>query len=116
MEFRVWLSNQLKEKNLSMRELARLSHITHSSVSDVLSGKRSPTYDFCTAIAPALGFEPSEMVSIAGLLPKPPDWTPEREEWNALFVQLSEENRAEMLQIGRLKVGRQHGKHAKSKV
>jgi hypothetical protein len=53
-----------------------------------------------------------EIEILAGILPKPPGWTPELEEWNAMFDQLSEEDRADFLVLGRSKAGRR-GKQKK---
>jgi transcriptional regulator with XRE-family HTH domain len=109
MELSPWLAKQLQDRRLSMRELARRSKITHSTISDVMAGKRQPTSDFCKAIAKALDVPQVEIEILAGILPKQPGWTPELEEWNAVFEQLSDDDRAELLMLGRTKVGR-HGK------
>lgn len=46
-----WLIQSLETRGWSQRELARRASISQSSVSDVLSQKRLPTWDFCAAIA-----------------------------------------------------------------
>lgn len=113
MELSPWLSQQLKDKRLSMRKLAQMSDVSQATISRVMSGKQLPTSDFCKAIAKALEVPQVEVEIMAGILPRPPDWTPEREEWNAVFEQLSDDDRAELLLLGRAKVGRR-GKHKKS--
>jgi len=102
MELEDWLAKQLKDNKLSMRELARRSKITHSTISDVMAGKRPPTSDFCKAISGALKVPQVEVEILAGILPKPPGWSPESEEWNALFHQLTEEERANVMTLGLL--------------
>jgi transcriptional regulator with XRE-family HTH domain len=106
MELEVWLTKQLKERRLSMSELGRKSNISHSTISRVLSGKQPPTSDFCKAISGALNVPQVEVEILAGILPKPPGWSPESEEWNALFHQLTEEERANVMTLGRSMAGR----------
>lgn len=106
MELETWLSKQLKDNKLSMRELARMSNISQATISRVMSGKQLPTSDFCKAISGALNVPQIEVEILAGIHPRPPDWTPELEEWNAMFYQLSEEDRSELLMLMRSKVDR----------
>lgn len=70
--FKEWLEKELKERNWSQRELARQASNNASSplISSVLSGKKSITHDFCVAIAEPLGYDPVEVLRIAGLLPE----------------------------------------------
>lgn len=43
-----------------------------TSVSDVIAGKRAPTWEFCAAIARPLGVDPDEVFVLAGLKRPPP--------------------------------------------
>ena len=99
---------------MSMRELARKSGISHSTISQVINGAQPPTYEFCIAIAKGFGLAQDEVLTLAGKLPKPPEWTPDLQEWTYLFEQLTDEDRAEMLQLGRYKVGRREKQRSKA--
>jgi transcriptional regulator with XRE-family HTH domain len=68
-----WLSKKLKTEGWSMREVARRSQISHTTIADVLSHQRLPTFDFCAAIAPVVGEPPEKLFRLAGLLPSYPD-------------------------------------------
>ena len=113
-QFTTWLTQQLQEKDLSMRELARKGNISHTTISLVMSGERKPTYEFCVGIAKGLGLAQDEVLTLAGKLPKPPEWTPDLQEWTYLFEQLTDEDRAEMLQLGRYKAGRREKQRSKA--
>lgn len=112
MRFPNWLENQLKEKQLSLRELAHRSKLSHPTISRVLSGKQRPTYEFCIAIADGLGESRAVVLDLAGLLPELPDYkmTPELVEWSRLFEQMSDEDRDELWKIGRIKAGKRREK------
>jgi transcriptional regulator with XRE-family HTH domain len=112
--FTAWLTQQLQEKDLSMRELARRGKISHTTISLVISGERKPTYEFCVGIAKGLGLPPDEVLALAGKLPKSPELTPELQEWIYIFEQLTDEDRAELMQFGRYKVGRREKLKAKT--
>lgn len=43
------------EKNLSLRELGKLAHISHSFIADIESGRSNPSLSTLEAIAKALG-------------------------------------------------------------
>ncbi len=109
-----WLIEKLNENRMSMRELARKSGISHSTISQVVNGAQTPTYEFCIAIAKGLGLAQDEVLTLAGKLPKPPEWTPDLQEWTYLFEQLTDEDKAEMLQLGRYKAGRHEKQRSKA--
>lgn len=46
--------------------------MSHTQVSNVISGNRTITFDFCAAIAKPLGKTPEEVFRLAGLLPPLP--------------------------------------------
>jgi len=52
-----------------MRELGRRAKISSTSVANVMSGERSPTWDFCAAISVPLGEPIWSVARTAGLLP-----------------------------------------------
>jgi len=99
-----------------MRELARRGNITSSTISDILSEKRTPTYEACIAIADGLDEPRAVVLDLAGLLPELPEYklTPEVIELSELFDKLSEEDRDELLKIGRIKAGKYEKRKAKT--
>lgn len=58
------LRNQLKE--MSMRELARKCKTTHTTISEVLYGKRKASREFCEAVAKGLGLERGYVLQMGG--------------------------------------------------
>lgn len=65
-----YILEQIRLRGWSMRELARRSKISDSMVTNTLSGHRTPTLKFCTAIAKPLEIDPADLLRMAGLLPK----------------------------------------------
>lgn len=68
-KFISWLSEKIVEKGWSMRELSRRAKISSTSVANVMSGERLPTWDFCAAISVPLGEPVWNVFRLAGLLP-----------------------------------------------
>lgn len=69
-----WLTTQIKDRGWSMNELARQADISQSFVSDVMSEKRFPTYNFCAAMARALNYPLDKLLRMADLLPNFPQY------------------------------------------
>lgn len=65
--FADWLMQEIRFHGWSMRELARRSGVSHSTISLVIGGQ-PPTWDFCAAIAAPLEVSPIEVFLIAGKL------------------------------------------------
>lgn len=68
-----WLAAKLEERGWSIRETARRAKISHTTIADVLAGNRSPTWDFCAAIAKVLEEPPVTIFIRAGLLTVTPE-------------------------------------------
>lgn len=68
-KFGEWLFSQLSNKGWSARELGRRAGIASTSITRVISGETSPTFEFCTAIAKPLQETPVKVFELAGLLP-----------------------------------------------
>ncbi len=66
--FSQWLNEELKKRNWSIRELGRRSNVSFSWIAKVLRKDEDPSWDFCAAIGPALGYTPVETLLIAGKL------------------------------------------------
>lgn len=82
MQFNEWLTEELKNRGIGIRELARMSNLGSGTVSRVITGSRSPGPEFCQAIARALKLPEEEVFLRAGLLKSP---------LSRLFVELSPE-------------------------
>lgn len=70
-----WLNNEMNQHGLSLRGMAKLAGTSHTTVSDVLSGIRPPTWDFCVKVAGALKVSPERVLRMAGHLPPAPETT-----------------------------------------
>lgn len=106
-DFFVWFDAKLKEKGYrSEREFAGIAGISHSVISKARSKTQPLGYDVSAKIADALGESRETVWRLAGHAPKPADWSPELDEWVMLFNQLSDDDREEMLTLGRHKAKR----------
>ena len=75
-----WLNREADERGWSYREMARRAGLSHSAVSNVMSGNAIPGWDFCLGISRALSVPPETVFRKAGLLPSlPPAVEEERE-------------------------------------
>jgi len=68
-DFRVWLSQELKQRGLSQRELGRRAGVSRQLVVRVLSGGMPASADFCIKVAIALDTSPVAALKLAGHLP-----------------------------------------------
>jgi transcriptional regulator with XRE-family HTH domain len=64
----LYLAKAIRELRLSMRELARRSGVSRTTISDVISGKQEPSADFCVKIARALEEDPIRLLTMAGYI------------------------------------------------
>lgn len=110
-EFWEWLDAVIEQYGPSERKFAEKVGIAPSVISKARTNTQPMSWEACKAIAEFVGIPPEKVFRLAGLLPKPPDWQPEFDEWMGLFQDLPEEDRAELLAIARMKRGRK----AKSK-
>ncbi len=60
-KFVSWLKKKMQIRNIGNNELARRAGFSNSYVSDILTEKKEPTYNFCEGIAKALD-QPLELV------------------------------------------------------
>ena len=65
-----WLSEELKKRGWSYRELGRRAGLSNSAVVVVMNNKSGAGPSFCQAIAGALGLPIEEVYRLAGLLPR----------------------------------------------
>ena len=71
-DFVTWLNGELNKRGWSNSELHRRSGMANSTISMILGGQKKPGWDFCAAIAKALGEPPEKVFRLAGLLPSIP--------------------------------------------
>lgn len=69
MEFVEWLTEEMNSRGWGVTQLAKEAGLSHSTVSQVLNRKNGASFEFCNAIAPALGYTAEEVFRYAGLLP-----------------------------------------------
>lgn len=68
-----WLTNEVKNRGWSLRELGRRADISHATISNIISGQTNPGFDFCVGIAKALDMPAEDVLRRAGLLPALPE-------------------------------------------
>ena len=78
--FSGWLLQELENHGWNQAELHRKSGLSKTIISDVISEKVTPGYEFCIAIGKALHIPPEIVMRLAGLLPPVPAKT-EQSEW-----------------------------------
>lgn len=71
-----WLLKQLKDRNISQSELARLAGISKGTISNLINGTRGAGQDSLSAIAHALKLPPELVFEKAGILPTKPELSP----------------------------------------
>jgi transcriptional regulator with XRE-family HTH domain len=99
--FGKWLLKELDTRRWSMRELARRTDVSESTISRIVSGKRNPSSALCRRIAEALRVPPERVFREAGLLPDYADESPRTREALYLFRKLPEDERRRILLIMR---------------
>lgn len=88
LPFSEWLLITLEHKKWSQADLARASHLSSGTISDVISGRRRVGKDMATSIANALKLPPEQVFRAAGILPPETD-DPWAEEMAHKLSQLS---------------------------
>lgn len=87
----------MNEAGISQRQLGKMSGVSNTTISKVLSGQMDASWDFCAAIAKSFDERPETVLRIAGLLPpsggRLDDLTQEEAELIAVYKQLSEAGR-----------------------
>ncbi len=96
-----WLLDELDARRWSMRELARQTGVSESTISRIVSGKRNPSSALCRRMAEALRVPPERVFRQAGLLPNYPQESPRMKEALYLFRELPEDERRRILLIMR---------------
>jgi transcriptional regulator with XRE-family HTH domain len=96
-----WLLAELETRRWSMRELARQTGVSESTISRIVSGKRNPSSRLCREIAGALHVPPETVFREAGLLPDSDEDAPGVKEALYLFRELPDDEQRRILLIMR---------------
>ena len=99
--FSVWLLQEIESRGWNQAELHRKSGLSRTVISDVLSNKVSPGYEFCIAVGKALHVPGDHIMRIAGLLPPIPEQTQQIEQLVYLFNKMDPRQRDLLLSQAR---------------
>jgi len=113
-DFSDWLNEQLNRKGWKQADLCRASGISSGALSTALTrNKIGP--EVARAIAIGLDLSQTEVFYAAGLITELPseDYSPEREQWDALYDQIGEDDREGIRQFVLSKVKKQNKKKGK---
>ncbi|MCB0207744.1 MAG: XRE family transcriptional regulator [Anaerolineae bacterium] len=108
MTFSDWIAEELKARDISQRQLAKLAGIAQGHLSNVLTGKRALTADMVIQIANALEVSPVVALTKAGILPpqEQADINITLQELMDIARQLPEDAQQELLDYARFKFRR----------
>jgi transcriptional regulator with XRE-family HTH domain len=112
MNFSEWLSTELKNREWSNADLARYAKISRGSITNLLTGTRSPGPDILDAIAKAFRLPTEDVYRVAGLLPVKPNADETVSEITHIYHELDEDNRQELLDYARLRLNKQEREHS----
>ena len=101
MTFSDWIAEELKARDISQRQFAKMAGIAQGHLSNVLTGKRGLTADMAIQIANALELPPMVVLTKAGIIPPGPDDDPALEELLAAARGLTAEQLKQLLDFAR---------------
>jgi transcriptional regulator with XRE-family HTH domain len=96
----VWLNRKVDEVG-SIRALARKAELSHTTLSEVLSGVRKPTHKVCTAVARAMNEPEERILRLAGLISPRPKMEEEEELLLHYFDQLAPDDQERLLDVAK---------------
>jgi transcriptional regulator with XRE-family HTH domain len=98
-ELVLWLTKSIEDKGWSLRELARRSGVSHTTISLVLTQQRLPTWDFCAQVAQVFDMPPEQVFRMAGLLPPLSEDKEKEEELLGHFYELDNNGKKEAIAV-----------------
>ena len=112
--FKKWLLEAIERLEMTYDEFGQLVGVSHSSVSQWVSGKHLPEPKQVIKIAEITGADEIWLSRMVGYLSPLKEGqgeqpTPEEAEWRSLFVRLSGEDREDLLAMARVKEKRGKG-------
>jgi transcriptional regulator with XRE-family HTH domain len=93
-----WLKSEMNDRNLGIRDTARLVGVSHPTISEIVTNGKMPSYDVCIALATAFQKPHIWVLRLASLLPMAED-DAEWEIWKAKLAKFSPENRQRFLRL-----------------
>ncbi|MCQ3980231.1 MAG: hypothetical protein DPW09_43000 [Anaerolineae bacterium] len=114
-DFVSWLNSEMNKRGWSNSELHRRSGMATSTISMILGGQNKPGWDFCLAIANALGEPPEKVFRLANLLPPLSAGEDEQviKEVIDILKNMTPENRQDLLNYARYRYQQQEPKRGK---
>lgn len=107
IDFSDWLNREMENRGWSQSELAKRAGLSRQAISDYINRKRKkPDENSLEGLAHAFQIPLEVIYRASGILPQPAEWTSDRAEWEGSFDMLTPEDRAELLEIARLKIER----------
>lgn len=106
MEFTEWLDEELENRHWNRANLAKMAHLTQSSLSHLYADKDKPGYrkpgiEMCKAIANVFGMPPEFVYRQAGLLPNTEANLDRLKELDYWFAQMTEDEQEVYLAQGK---------------
>jgi len=71
-EFGAWLSRALQGRGWSIRQLARMVGVSHTTVTNVANGRTPPSPELCRDLARVFSMAAEDVFRLADLLPARP--------------------------------------------
>ena len=105
-DFSEWLFEELNRRDWTYAQLAKAGGISRASISLIISGDRQPGPKVAQGIARAFGYPAEDVMRRAGLLLDKPAEDTTMNEWMAAGRQLTDEERAELLEWAFAKLSR----------
>lgn len=90
-KFSEWLNSELNQRRWSNSELARLAGVVPSTISQYISGHKTPSADTCVKIARVLGYSTDHVLRQADLLPEVSSQVQNEEDLVHIFRRLDAE-------------------------
>jgi len=108
------IKGRMDQENIGIRELARKLHLSHPTITELVTYGKKPSFDTCIALSDWLGQSPILTLREAGLLPEGTSDTVRFEDWEFLLNQLPPEEQEELRQIAELKIERRRKAEAQA--
>ena len=102
--FSEWLLNEIKKREWSQAVLAKKSGVSPQAISNYINDlRRKPDEESLAEIARALGYPPEIVYDAAGIQITRKNQDIDWDEWRFVLSKLSERDRADLLELARLK-------------
>jgi len=103
INFSEWLIQQMDERGWTKADLTRNAKLSSGTISNIISGRRSPGIDTCRKIARAFQMPARMVLTAAGWVDAERGRTDSQDIALHLFNSLSEQDQAEVIEFMRMK-------------